>query len=282
MIAFDSVRLSGLTDIELPIFGIKPTDPFQVTNIDGLGPPELEVQLAETHSPGGVFVSRRAPGRQIVIRAGLNPDYKFGQTVADLRHLLYGLLSPRTNPKNQSIDIYLLSNNVPTAQTSGYVKRIEIVPFSQTPEVQVTIDCLGPYLDAPDVVSFDVPAGFSWYLDYEGSAPTGLSLEFEFLLNTPDYWIGIVDDPVLFTPSSQMIFQYPPGFLENDRIVVDTNEATRFVGLMRGGEYIAYSEILSGDSEWLFLYGGQHEFYFSNWGIINWLKFDYRPRYWGI
>lgn len=277
MILFDSIRLSGLTDLDLPIFGVRVTDPFQVTNVNGLGAPELQVELADAHNSGGVFMSRRAQGRQVVIRVGLNPDYKIGQTVGDLRHSLYGLLSPRTSAADQSMTVSLLLRNVPVAQTTGYVSRIEIVPFNQTPEAQITIECLGPYLESPEVTSYldDIPDTATWTLDNVGLAPTGINFEVTLDVAVPTFTIQILN-------SDRMDFSYSTGFQVGDRLIVDTNEATRFVGLERSASYIAYLEILSGDSNWLTLYGGSHTFQTTDPVNFTWDKFEYRTKYWGI
>lgn len=273
MISFDAVRLSGLTDIDLPIFGVTPNDPYQVTNIDGLGPPELDVLLAENHAPGGIFVNRRSQGRQIVARIGLNPDYKIGQDVSDLRYYLYGLLSPGVDPQNQSIKVSLLNSNVPVVDTTGYVKRIEIVPFNKKPEVQITIDCLGPYLEEPDLIELTPPESITWTVTNYGRAPTGVKFEVEFTQTLSTFSIAIQN-------GTSMTFQ--ADFQVGDQLVVDTNEATRFVGLRRAGSFILYLEMLTAESKWLVLHGGEHTFQTSDPAEFNWNLFEYRNRYWGI
>lgn len=274
MIRFDAIRLSGLTNIELPIFGVKVSDPYLVTSVDGLGPPELEVLLAETHTPGGIYINRRAQGREIVIRCGLNPNYKLGQAVMDLRYLLYGLLSPGVDPHDQSISIILLNANVPVLQTNGYVKRIEIVPFAKKPETQITIACLGPYLNAPEQSYMEnIPEESSWTLTNVGLAPTGISFEIEIVKPISNFSIEV-------SGGNKMVFVTE--FLAGDRLVVNTSESDRFVGLKRNGTYIRYLELLTPESEWIMLHGGEHTILTSDPTEFNWITFNYRNRYWGI
>jgi hypothetical protein len=273
MIVFDAVRLIGLTEIDLPIFGVKATDPYQVAHIDGLGPPELDVVLAETHTPGGVFVDRRSQGRQIVARVGLNPDYKIGQTVSDLRYYLYGLLSPGVDPANQSIRVVFLSQNEAVVETVGYVKRIEIVPFNKKPEVQITIDCLGPYLEKPDVTRFIPPATSTWTIDNVGLAPTGVAFEIKFLTAVSTFSIAIQNGTFM---------DFQSAFAVNDRLIVDTNQATRQVKLKREASFIRFLEMLTAESKWLTLHGGTHVVQTSNPSQFEWISFEYRSRHWGI
>ena len=274
MITFDAVRLKGLTDINLPIIGLSAKDPYRVTAIDGLGPPELEVLLAETHAPGGIYINRRAQGREIVIRLGLNPDYRIGQTIADLRYALYGLLSTGVDSRDQSVKCQLMENNVVVVETSGYVKRIEIVPFDKKPQAQITIACLGPYLNRPAATDYKGYMGGSYFtVSNAGLAPTGVELNVKFLASLSNFTINI-------SGGSAMTFEGP--FEVDDILVVDTNEATRFVGLLRNDEYVKYMEMLTPESDWIGLHGGDHDVQYSDPWAIEWLYFRYHERFWGI
>lgn len=274
MIQFDTIRLSGLTNVDLPIFGGSLSEPYQISAADGLGPPELDVLLAETHAPGGIFINRRAQGRQIVIRCGLNPDHTTGETISDLRYALYGLLSPGVNPGNQSIKVILLRDNLPQVETSGYVQRIEIVPFNKEPEVQITITCLGPYLNAPEITEVtSIPETASWTIDNPGLAPTGIAFEVEFTRAESAFTIEVLNANIM---------RFYGDFVAGDRLTVDTSEASRFVGLWSGGGYTKYMELLAADSTWLTLHGGVHTIQTSDPTGFNWNYFRFRTRHWGI
>lgn len=282
MIQFDAVRLSGLYDIDLPILGASPVDPYQVSQIDGLGPPELNVTLADTHTSGGVYVGRQAQGRQIVVLAKLNPDYLGGQTISDLRYKVYGLLSPGLDPLDQSVTFKLLRLNEPVLQTKGYIKRVEIVPFDKDPRVQITIECLTPYLEKPEPVDLtdSIPASYFWDFTYEGLAPSGI--EFEVFFPSPINIFTIrLDDPLGNTYAT-MDFQ--GNFVANDRLVVNTNKKSRIVGVKQGefGAFYKGVSILSGASEWITLRGGTHRIVTNNPSEFTWIYFRYVDRYWGI
>ena len=274
MLQFDAIRLTGLTQIELPIFGNVSAAPFQISAADGLGPPELEMVLAENHTPGGIFVSRRTQGREITLRIGLNPNHSMGQSISDLRYLLYGLLSPGVDPQNQSILFDLMLDNVAQANVVGYVKRIEIVPFNKTPEVQLTIACLGPYFNAPSVSSPTIaPGSGTFTINNTGLAPTGIAFEVEF---------SSVESTFTLTVVGGKFMRFATQFQAGDILTVDTSEANRFVGLKRNGDYIRFMEILDDTSEWIILHGGEHVFQYTNIAGLTWNYFNYRLRYWGI
>ena len=274
MITFDAVRLSGLTDINLPILGGSQNEPYQVTNIDGLGPPELDILIAEDHAPGGIFINRRARGREIVVRMSLNPDYRSGENVGDLRYALYGLLSPGPDPSNQALTFSLMKDGVPVVETEGYVKRFEIVPFDKKPQAQLTIACLGPYLNKPGLTEVSyIPSEIQWSLTNAGRAPTGIQFSLRVIKDTSMISVEVVG-------GKSMTFN--GDFLYDDRIIVDTSEASRFVGHYRAGNYIGYLEILSPESDWIILQGGTHMFQTSDPSEFTWDYFTYKTRYWGI
>jgi hypothetical protein len=273
MIQFDTILLSGLTNVELPIFGASANEPFLVSTADGLGPPELNVLLAETHSSGGMFVARRAQGREIVIRCGLNPDYTAGQTISDLRYILYGLLSPGVDGNNQSIDLTLTNDNVPQVTTTGYVKRIEIVPFNKEPQVQITISCLSPYWRNSDITNHTVPDSNTWTIDNPGLAPTGIEFQVQFGSAQSSFTIEVLGGAAMRFYSS---------FQSGDQLTVNTNEGSRFVGLYRSGQYIKYMELMSSNSTWLTLYGGVHTIETSDHTAFSWDYFRFYTRHWGI
>lgn len=274
MITFDAVRLSGLTDIDLPILGAAQNEPFQVTNIDGLGPPELDILIAEDHAPGGIFINRRAHGREIVVRMSLNPDYRSGENVGDLRYALYGLLSPGPDPSNQALTFSLMKDGVPVVETQGYVKRFEIVPFDKKPQAQLTIACLGPYLSVPGITTVPyIPQEIQWTITNEGLAPTGIQFDIRFVRDTNTFSIEVVGGKSMY---------FTGNFLYDDHLIVDTSEASRFVGHQRNGEYLAYLEILSPESDWIILQGGTHTFQTSDPDEIRWEYLTYKTRYWGI
>jgi len=274
MITFDAVRLSGLTDIDLPILGAAQAEPFQVKAIDGLGPPELDVLIAEDHAPGGIYINRRAQGREIVVRIGLNPDYRSGQSVGDLRYMLYGLLSPGPDPFDQALTFKLMRNGMPVAEVQCYIKRFEIVPFDREPQAQITMHCLGPYLNKPDITEVsNIPEDGSWTLTNSGLAPTGIQFEVTFIDDVNAFSIEVQNGNSMFFTSD---------FLYGDSLIVDTSEASRFVGHKRGEDYLAYLEILSPESDWIILHGGEHTIITSDTTEFNWVYFTYRTRYWGI
>ena len=157
---FTKVLLTGITPISLPIVGALPSDVYILKSVEGLGPPEVDVSITKTLNAGGVYQGRQPQNREIVLMIGLNPNYKIGQTVSDLRESLYGFLTPGYL---DHVVIEIVNGVTTIAKTIGYVKKIEINPFSKDPQVQVTLACLKPYFEAPTIL-YITPGGDRTYL----------------------------------------------------------------------------------------------------------------------
>lgn len=189
MSRLSSVVLTGSAQvITLPVYGGKTTDEYILTGADGLGPPEIDVALAQSVYRGGVYQGSSSRDREIVFLVGLNPRYSSTKTIADLRADFYKLMA---GPDPLTIEFNIVpsvsGDFVPDAMgTIGYIRRIEIAPFTKSPQVQVTIACPSPVFDGADFIDVPyVPESFSsaaFTFQYEGTAPVGF--EYKFTMNT--------------------------------------------------------------------------------------------------
>jgi len=266
---FTKLRLKGLTTVDLPIKNATVNDPFILKAADGLGPPEIDVFVAKTRDLGGYYKGRQTQYREPVLRIGLNANYKTGVMVSDLRSQLYGLLTPNSS---EEIQLVIVDGNNELMFTSGYVKKLEIVPFNVTPEVQLTMSCLDTYFQAPVGIHVETYPGAAFQVLNQGSAETGLY--FQITITQGLSWL-IVTDARGNALKINYIFQ------ANDVLTVDTRPGSRAITVVRGGvtQNIIYS--LTTDSSWVYLYGGLNALTFST-ANFTWNDLYYIPQYWGI
>lgn len=268
---FTKIRLIGLVPVDLPVVHAKPSDQFTLKDADGLGPPEVDVSIASTLNTGGVYQGRRPQSRQPVFRIGLNPDYRAGQTVGDLRNELYGMLTPGYP---DVVQVQIMNDDTIVAVAEGYVKNLTISPFSKDPEAQLTIDCLQPYLEAPDDLYVE-PGGTKAapVLTNAGSAPTGFHMELNLTADMPSL--------VLFDALNVNKMQFDYAFKAGDKLAFDTRPGSRGVWLTRDLLTTNIIYAFSADSTWFLLYGGDNTFH-TNSQAFTWGDVYYRPKYWGI
>lgn len=267
---FTKIRLVGLHTIDLPLVGALPSDPYILKASDGLGPPEIDVMLAETRNEESVYQGSRTHGREPVIRIGLNPDHGVGQTASDLRSSMYGLLTP--GPSGD-IRLEVVDGETVVAQTHGHAKRLETVPFSETPEVQLTMACLESYLQDPNVLYLD-PGGSQSAPEIlnTGTAPTGFHMEVIFTANLSSW--SLID-----VNGQKMEFDYD--FLSGDKLAIDTRGGHRGIWLTRDDVTTSILYSLAPGSVWHRLHGGNNVFATSS-SSFTWADVFFRPQYWGI
>lgn len=267
---FTKLRLIGLYTVDLPIVGALPSDVYILKDVEGLGPTEIDVSIAQTLNAGGVYQGRRPQSREIVAKVGLNPDYKSGMTASNLRETLYGLLTPGYI---DSVDVQIVDNTTILVKTTGIVKKLEINPFSKDPEVQITIPCLQQYLLAPNLLYVTPASKSAPEIINVGSAPAGFHMEVIFTSDPGTNWI--LSD----ITGKKMQFDYD--FAIGDTLIFDTRPGFRGIWRTRAGVTLNIIYALSTDSTWYMFHGGSNVFATSTQGF-TWGDVYYLPQYWGI
>jgi hypothetical protein len=265
-----SIELRGLSTIGLYLVNAWVTDPYVLKAAEGLGPPEVNVYISQVMNLDGYFKGRQTQYREIVLTIGLNQNYKDNISASDLRTELYGLL---TAGANDAVDVAFYNENYDEVMsTSGYIKKMEIVPFSESPEVQVTISCLKSYFEGPNKIYVETGLTGSQPVENQGTAETGFELKVLFVQEDINF---VITD----SRGNTMAIHYD--FLVDDLLYIDTRPGSRTIKLRREGGYETIIHALSMDSQWMWLYGGTTYLSTSN-GSFEWEEISYTPKYWGI
>lgn len=259
-----------------PVDSTMETSAFVVKAIDGLQPPEVAVSIAETLYEGGVPQGRRPQNRQITLLMAFQPNYSIGETAGDLRSQLYGLMTPKLGVP---VTISLLnSSNVVQVSTTGFVRRMEAPIFSKDPEVQITIDCLSPYLSGP-VFTEPSPSTLAKpvVINNPGNAPSGIEIKFRIVTATTGFQIytgsaGNQIDLLSFTSIS---------FVANDIIQFSTIAGKRYASYVRSGVTTNLLPYKTSTSNWMQLHGGSNTILFQYSDVVI-TYLSYTPRYWGV
>lgn len=263
---FTKIRLAGKTNVDLPIVGALPSDTYILKDASGLGPPDVIVTIMN-----GVYQSSLPSDRELVFRVGLNPNYGVNQTAEQLRTELYKLL---VTGYGKSISVQIMNDNAVKAKADGYVRKIEIVPFSKEPEVQITFASINSYLVAPNA-EVVVPAGISTFQVINvGTARTGFRAEFNITGTINDFTLTSTDEPDLY-----MIID--GALISGDILVIDTRSRYREISMVRDGDYTNRIGDLMPDSSWLDLDEGLNTFDTSS-NKFTWGSVTFTPQYWGV
>lgn len=279
---FDQVIIAGSDTLVMFDHKRPRTTPYTARTIDGLGPTDVDVTLAQTSQGTGIYIGRREQLREITCNVYLNPNYVAGQTPESLREQIY-----RIRPINDdlSLDFILMLDGVEVAVTPVYVKRVEVSPFSKDTLLQIVLASTSGTFKKRTPVSLPYPAIDKVHPIFvnDGSAESGFKLEVEF--TGPATAFGLRQTH----PSSEMIlnkiFTDPYLFTTGDVVEINTNIGQRGIWLTRGGVRTSKIGSLSPQSSWLSLYPGPNEL--TTLPVLggtpfNWKLFEHTPKYKGV
>lgn len=279
---FDTIRLVGATNVDLPLQGLGPLSPFVLKAADGLGPPEVDVSIGALLQGGGYYQGRRPQNREPVLRIGLQPEWNINQTAEELRSTLYGLLTPKYGAL---VELHIRKDGVTLARTEGHVKKLEVAAFSKDPEVQVTMACLSPYLKSITGVRQTPPLVVSggntlFEIDHIGTAPTGFYAQFQFTAATTGI-LTISDNG----PLGEKL-KINRTFAINDILTINTTAGARGIWRSTTANPTGLVSILGNlvpDSDWIQLHSGINPLKISSPAVVfTSLSTVHTPTYWGV
>lgn len=263
---FTKMRLISTDNVDFPIVGAIPSDMFLLKGVDGLGPTQQNPTIVN-----GVVQGINPTDRQIVMRVGLNPNYGLNQTAEQLRSTLYTMMAPKygTQPVVQFMD-----DNLVVAEIEGLTSGIEIAPFSKDPEVQITFDCVGDNLVAPNDLTIIPTTKAQFDIPNPGTASVGFEFEITFTAKASKFTLEKIGGVLQL-----MTLTYP--FVVGDVLTINTREFQRSITVDSGGDTITLIGMLSDDSIWLELDPGVNEFD-PSLSTFDWGSVTFKPEFLGV
>jgi hypothetical protein len=250
-------------------------NPYNVKTIVGLDADEI----VPRHYGGLAkrFYRLAQEKRDIVVRIELNPRFALGETYSDLRDELYKKISLtrsgmlRLNFKNEDETV---------ATISGFVTKFEASHFTETPEVQLSITCLEPALQAPEPVEIlteSLSAEETNLYDELSTSPHGLKFTIGFLTTLPSFRITDPHD-------SSWKFEVVPngGFLANDVLHFSSEYNNKYLYMIRAQNTIHLVDKIVPFSVWPILFPEDNFFTIRNPEAVQWVSVSFYPTYWGV
>jgi Phage tail protein RIFT-related domain len=152
------------------------TDFIQIRNIDGLDPVKASVNTSPFGAiDGSSYTGSSVLSRNIVLTVRPNPNWA-NWTYESLRRLLYSYFMP----KRPTRLVFYSDDMIPVA-IEGIVESVEVNPFSNDPELLISVICPDPYFVALDpivVTGQSIRAGGTvTEIDYNGTIESGIYVQ---------------------------------------------------------------------------------------------------------
>lgn len=273
-------------------------DKYQITNIEGLNPPEATIYRSEMPGKdGSKHMSSKLTERNIVLTIRINGK------VEENRLNLYNYFKSKHYAKmyysNASREVY----------AEGYVESVAVGLFDISENMQISIICSDPYFysmkeivsDISQVIgAFEFPFAFGadgmgdptitddaiefsiykkdalMVVVNEGEDETGMVIRLNFT--------GTVVNPTIYDTVTRDAFALRYIFYEGDEVTINTNPGEKRVTLLRDGDTINLINKLDRNSTWLTLEKGDNIFaYEAESGTSDMLAvFTHRSKYQGV
>lgn len=189
------------------------TDLIQVRNINGLEPVKAAVNTSPFGSVDGVaYTGSSVLGRNIVLTLHPNPNWD-SWSYEGLRRLLYSYFMPKRPTR-----LVFYSDDMGPVEIAGIVESVEVNPFSNDPELLVSIICPDPHFTAltPTVLTGQSirEGGAPTEIDYEGTVDIGVYVKVTHVSDPAPalIWVQIGDPEFSYfkvdaTVNSSMYFE---------------------------------------------------------------------------
>lgn len=242
-------------------------DPRYEPVLSGTGPPSATIMRSKMATSDGTrFNSATVDERNLVLTIYMRRD------IARARLALYRWAAAKAYIKvyyeNDGIDVWL----------DGYIETVEVDPWEQLQNVQISIICPQPfwqdlqetYTDASDVKGafsfpFAIPAAgiplstidqtASSVIVNDGQVSTGLRIEILAKVRSLQ--------PRIYNLETGEFIGFSVDMEPGDRLIVNTTTGQKSIVLSRNGIKTNYINTLMAGSTWLQLSVGRHEFSYT-------------------
>jgi hypothetical protein len=195
--------------------------------------------------------------------------------------LYKGISSSRTG----AITLKFNDGETTVAVIQGFLAKLEATHFANSPELQLTVECIDPMFTSPDFVDVNVGSINANRLapniiDNVSTAPHGFL--FSAVIDQPIASFCIADAS---TPEWSFKIVYP--FLTDDKLYFSSVNNKRYVYILRETSTIHLVDKILTNSIWPILFPGENEFVITatenyNFDYITWESISHKHTYWGI
>jgi hypothetical protein len=215
------------------------------------------------------------PQREIVVRIELNPQW--GSVYSDLRDIVYRMVAAS---RTGVVELQFKNDVTTVATISGFVSKVEAPLFTESPEVQLTIETDDPMLRGPAPVAINVVGlgtNNAVIQDDISTAPHGLQFALTLSGTRAEFKIQDPADPT-------WDFRVVPvgGFVAGDALYFSSEQNNKYLYMVRGGTVTHLVDKIVAGSHWPVIFPGTNTLDITNYASYTWSEMSYRHAFWGV
>ena len=256
-------------------------NPYIAKAVVGLDADEIVARFyGISHVSKSKYYSLSLEARDVILRIALNPQFAI-QSYSELRdHLYKGIAASRTG----KVELRFNNLDVPVAHVSGFIKKFEAPHSTETPEVQLTIECDDPMLQGFQLIEpIAQPTQLSTatITDDLSTAPHGFKFDITFTGPSPEFVLQDATDPEWTFTVTPGTIGAVTGFQTFDQVYFSSESGNKYLYLIRGGVTTHLVDKIKPDSIWPILFPGDNVFDSAD-EEFTWDHVSYYPAYWGV
>jgi hypothetical protein len=254
------------------------SNPYNIIAVDGLSADQIvPYYYGVSGNPSLKYYNLMLQNREVIFRIELNPSFEVNETYSDLRDRLFKMIS---STRTGLVWLRFKNGNSITAITKGFITKLDASTATNKPEVQITVLCSDPMLQAQNKTIVDINGfdpGYTILTDDLSTAPHGFRFGMNFTGETNTLTI---EDPT----NLGWKFEITPvgGFIADDILYFSSYAKDKYLYVLRNGDEIHLADSLLFNSVWPIMFPGVNTFSVSPSPIMNWRFIEYYSTYWGI
>jgi hypothetical protein len=248
------------------------TQPYIITAAAGLDVDELKpIYYGSGTFSAQKFYNLKPKPRDIALKVKLNPQLNLGQTSSSLRDALYRAIS---SARDSTVQLKFVAGLTPVATINGFITKFEAPLFTNSPEVQLTINCDYPMLRSPNRnVINGLAKTTAIVADSNSTAPHGFRMQLTFTAALTAFQIAV--------PGSDWTFNINTSFAIGDVLYFSSEEDNKYLYRIRSGALTHLTDQLAIPAIWPLMFPGNNSFAFTSQSF-NFNDFSYYDTYWGV
>ncbi len=266
--------------IQLSLRNVSSKSPYMVRQIVGLDAEELIPKFYRTSRTGKTnFHDFSLKQRDIVMRIVLTPRFHLNEDYSYIRDALYRAISAT---RGGQVELQFHSGASTVAKIYGFIVKLEVAYFSQTPELQLTVRCEDPMFRSinPTIMKAANLSNVNPVVvgDSASTSPHGFKMEVTF---TGTYTRFTVQDKPI-DPEWMFLVVPQTSFLSGDVLHFSSEFKNKYLYQVRAGVTTHLLDAIERTSVWPIIFPGLNSFHFVEKAGFTWNFIQFDSTYWGV
>ena len=253
-------------------------NPFILKAVDGLDAEQITPKFYGQGLESGInFTALNLEPREVVMRIGLRPQWRKGETPESLRAILQRAIA--SNRKG-TVQLRMYNDEVVAGVLEGFITKFNAPVSTKDSDVYITVKCENPLIRSMDLTSLivaEVDLGDIVIVnDPVSTAPHGMYMKYTFTGGASSF---VMTEP---GGSPDWSFEINYAFLTGDELYISSDENNKYLYRVRSAVTLHLADVLALGSNWPLMFPQENQFVVEDDTVLTldeWYWYEY---HWGV